>query len=125
RLAANKGDIQKLKELNSIGWAIVALIFTGIIPGIMLLIAHSAIEQLNSGGVISDSSIDKVLKLKSMMDAGIITKEEFEAQKNRIMYGSSSDPVEQKLKDLKALLDSGAISQSEYEEQKSKILRGI
>ncbi len=122
RKAANKGDIQKLKELNSIGWAIVALIFTGIIPGIMLLIAHSPIEELSTNGIISDDYIDKVLKLKSMMDAGVITKEEFEAQKNKIMRGSTSDPVEQKLKDLKALLDSGAISQSEYEQQKSAIL---
>ena len=50
RKAANKGEIARLKELNSIGWAIVALIFSGIIPGVMLLIAHSPIEELSTEG---------------------------------------------------------------------------
>jgi len=46
--AAENGDIATLQSLNSIGWAIVALIFTGIIPGILLLIAHGSIEDLPS-----------------------------------------------------------------------------
>jgi len=46
--AANNGDIATLKSLNSLGWAIVALIFSGIIPGIMLLIAHGRINDLPS-----------------------------------------------------------------------------
>ena len=50
RKAANEGDIDTLKELNSIGWAIAALIFSGIIPGVMLLIAHSPIEELSTEG---------------------------------------------------------------------------
>ena len=44
--AAGDGDIATLKSLNSVGWAIVALLFSGLIPGIMLLIAHGAIERL-------------------------------------------------------------------------------
>lgn len=44
--AARDGDIATLKSLNSVGWAIVALLFSGLIPGIMLLIAHGAIERL-------------------------------------------------------------------------------
>jgi hypothetical protein len=46
--AANNGDIAALKSLNSLGWAIVALIFSGIIPGIMLLIVHGRINDLPS-----------------------------------------------------------------------------
>jgi len=46
RSAADKGDVARLKDLNSIGWAIVALLFTGVIPGIMLLVAHGPIERL-------------------------------------------------------------------------------
>jgi hypothetical protein len=46
--AANNGDIATLKSLNSLGWAIVALIFSGIIPGILLLIAHGRISDLPS-----------------------------------------------------------------------------
>ncbi len=44
--AAGSGDVAALKALNSLGWAIVALIFSGLIPGIMLLIAHGPIQQL-------------------------------------------------------------------------------
>ena len=44
--AANSGDIASLKSMNSLGWAIIALIFSGLIPGIMLLIAHGPIQQL-------------------------------------------------------------------------------
>lgn len=35
RGAANRGDIATLKQLNSVGWGIVGLIFAGIIPGIV------------------------------------------------------------------------------------------
>lgn len=44
--AAKSNDVKTLKELNSIGWAIVALIFTSIITGIMLLIVHRSIATL-------------------------------------------------------------------------------
>jgi hypothetical protein len=46
--AVQNGDIATLKSLNSLGWAIVALIFSGIIPGVLLLIAHGRIEDLPS-----------------------------------------------------------------------------
>ena len=46
RGAARRGDIAALKGLNSIGWAIVALIFAGVIPGVMLLVAHGPIDDL-------------------------------------------------------------------------------
>jgi len=46
--AAKNGDIAALKSLNSLGWAIVALIFSGVIPGVLLLIAHGRIEDLPS-----------------------------------------------------------------------------
>lgn len=44
--AANAGDVATLKSMNSIAWGIIALIFSGLIPGIMLLIAHGPIQQL-------------------------------------------------------------------------------
>jgi len=46
--AAKKGDVVALKPLNSLGWAIAALIVSGIIPGVLLLIAHGRIEDLPS-----------------------------------------------------------------------------
>jgi uncharacterized BrkB/YihY/UPF0761 family membrane protein len=44
--AANAGDVATLKSMNSIAWGIIALIFSGLIPGIMLLIAHGTIQKL-------------------------------------------------------------------------------
>ncbi|ABP51719.1 MAG: hypothetical protein OWQ51_03750 [Pyrobaculum arsenaticum] len=44
--AAEIGDVTTLKSLNSLGWAIVALLFAGLIPGIMLILAHGTIEKL-------------------------------------------------------------------------------
>lgn len=125
--AVKKGDVNLLKGLNSIGWAIVALIFTGVIPGVMLIIAHGPIEELGTGeGLSSSDNLDKLVKLKSLADAGVITKEEFERQKNGILHPESSKAVssgpEEDLKRLKNLLDSGTISQTEYDEQKAVIL---
>ena len=44
--AANAGDIKTLKQLNNMMWAILALIFAGVIPGIMLLISFGPINEL-------------------------------------------------------------------------------
>ncbi|MEM3265284.1 MAG: SHOCT domain-containing protein [Nitrososphaeria archaeon] len=126
RKAAKNNDVSRLKELNSIGWAIVALIFTGIIPGVMLLIAHGPIDELVAEGGLSENNIDKIIKLKTLMDSGVISKEDFEAQKNKLLHGvSSSYSTEEKLKNLKSLLDSGAITQEEYEKQKDAVLKKL
>jgi putative membrane protein len=44
--AVNKGDIATLKQYNNMMWAILALIFAGVIPGIMLLISVGPINEL-------------------------------------------------------------------------------
>ncbi len=46
--AVNRGDIATLKSLNNMMWAILALIFTGVISGIMLLISFGPINELGS-----------------------------------------------------------------------------
>jgi hypothetical protein len=46
RGAANRGNVSQLEQLNSVGWGIVALIFTGVVPGIILLMAHGPINEL-------------------------------------------------------------------------------
>lgn len=48
RGAAERGDIATLKRLNSLGWAVIAIFFAGIITGIMLLIANGPINELVS-----------------------------------------------------------------------------
>jgi putative membrane protein len=44
--AANAGDIATLKATSNMMWAIIALIFAGVIPGIMLIISDGPIKQL-------------------------------------------------------------------------------
>lgn len=125
--AADHGDIATLKSLNSTGWAVVGLIFSWVIPGIMLLIAHGPIEELGTPGApgaMAADSLDRLGKLKSLLDSGAITKAEYEMQKNTILHPEAARPsgVEDELKKLKSLYDSGALTAAEYEEQKKKIL---
>jgi dolichyl-phosphate-mannose--protein O-mannosyl transferase len=44
--AAERGDIAALKSLNSLGWDIAALIFSGIVPGVLLLVAYGSVQDL-------------------------------------------------------------------------------
>ena len=44
--AVNAGDIATLKANSDMLWAVIALIFAGVIPGIMLIIADGPIKQL-------------------------------------------------------------------------------
>ena len=44
--AVNAGDIATLKATSNVLWAIIALIFAGVIPGIMLIISDGPIQQL-------------------------------------------------------------------------------
>jgi hypothetical protein len=88
RTAANKADVPLLKKLSSMGWAIVALIFTGVVTGILLLIAHGHIEKFGipgTPGAQPTDMTDRLTKLKSLLDSGAITKEEFEEQKKLIL----------------------------------------
>ena len=130
--AAKRNDIYALKSLDSVGWAVVALIFTGVITGIMLLLAHGPITELDAkavggGSTLGADSIDKLERLKNLLDTSVINKDEFEAQKKRIMgpISQSLNTPEEELKKLKQLLDSGAITKTEYEEQKKRVLSKI
>jgi uncharacterized membrane protein len=87
--AANRSDIPALKATNSVGWAIVGLIFTGVIPGVMLLLAHGLIIDLKNreerdSSILETDALDKLERLKRLLDAGAITREEFETQKKKI-----------------------------------------
>ncbi len=130
--AAKSADVQALKVNDSLGWAIVALIFTGVIPGIMLILAHGPITELqmragSGGSILETDALDKLERLKNLLDTGVINKDEFDAQKKRIMGPISQSPntPEEELKKLKQLLDSGAITKTEYEEQKKRVLSKI
>jgi len=44
--AVNAGDVATLKATSDMMWAVLTLIFNGVIPGIMLIIADGPIKQL-------------------------------------------------------------------------------
>lgn len=129
RTAANLGQVTELKQLNSIGWAVVALLFSGIIPGIMLLIAHSPIERLTATAArkteSSTADLERLSRLKAMLDSDVITRQDFESQKSAILGSPTAHgagTVEAQLALLKELHESGAITEEEYNRQKTKLL---
>lgn len=132
RNAASRGDARLLKELNSMGWAIIGLL-AGIVPGVLMLVANSEINALPSvmAAVKSDFSadaMDKLMRLKQMVDSGTITQQDFELQKQRILHGSVDhpEPTEpEELRKLKSLLDCGAITNEEYEIHKQRFLEAL
>ena len=84
--AAKSYDVHTLKANNSIVWAVIALIFTGVIPGILLIVSNGPISELDeSTTTIRADSIDKLERLKNLLDKDAITKEEFEEQKKKLM----------------------------------------
>lgn len=128
RRATESGDAKALQNLDSIGWAIAALIFSGIVPGVMLLVATGPIRSLRSGPAAGFSADDlaALTKLKSLLDAGVLSRPEFEARKARILGGEPPAPAEpDELRQLKALYEGGALTQEEYESQRVKILANI
>jgi hypothetical protein len=79
-------------------------------------------------GVSRREMLEKVEKLKSVWDSAVISKQEFEIQKKRILDQGTSDLKSAELQDfrtLKALFDSGALTQAEYEFQKDRFLEHL
>ncbi|HEV2135376.1 MAG TPA: SHOCT domain-containing protein [Terracidiphilus sp.] len=74
-------------------------------------------------------SVDKLIKLKTLLDAGAISKGDFENQKQRILTlplqpePNGADPED--FIRLKAIHEAGALTESEYETQKSRALHHI
>lgn len=129
--AASNGNVVQLKEINSQSWAVVALIFAGVIPGIMLWVAYGPINALPSNIAVKHSSIEsesieKLSKLKGLLDSNVITKEEFYNQKSLLIgHGNQTNEentVEEQLTKLKRLYESGAITTPEYDQQRQVLL---
>ena len=120
RGAANRGDIATLKHNDSVGWGIIGLIFVGVITGIMMLIAHGPIQELTMGPPPMQAQqstgvdLDRLSKLKGLLDSGVITQGEFDTQKNMLLNPSGTQPktnaVEGQLTKLKSLYDAGVLS---------------
>jgi len=90
--AISSGNIARLKEANTQSWAIVALVFAGVIPGIMLLVAYGPINMLSeapnpnwSNPAAGNSVEEQLAKLKGLFDSGAITKLEYDQQKQLLL----------------------------------------
>jgi len=71
---------------------------------------------------------EKLAKLKSLWDSGVISRQDFEIQKQRMLNQGTSDskPAEpEDFQELKALLDSEAVTQAEYESEKTRLLKSL
>ncbi len=131
------------------GWTFLLLIAFPIV-GIVVLVArnldslteivfHSAAVSLKSapaggGPVAGDAvigtgggngspvaAVEKLAKLKTLVDAGAISDEDFTAQKSAILQRVRATESEG-LRRLKALVDSGALTGEEYAVQKQYFL---
>jgi len=86
--AASNEDVRALKELGSMKWAVISLVFCGVIPGLMLLAVQRRITKLRpnvSQTAPSEDDMERLTKLRSMLDSGLITEDDFEKQKKLIL----------------------------------------
>ena len=74
----------------STGWKVVILLFVNTIAGILLLCMKDAdfdpqLAQPQRQTVQPNADLERIAKLKAMLDGGIITQEEYDRQKDRIL----------------------------------------
>ncbi len=71
---------------------------------------------------LSSEDMDKLIRLKTLLDQGAITQADFDTQKRIILQGPVAQEEPAELQRLKQLLDSGALTQEEYDVQKQRFL---
>ncbi len=58
--AVARKDIIRLKKLNSLGWAVVALVVSGVVPGVMMFVSRGLIGELTPPQFSSDALMDVI-----------------------------------------------------------------
>jgi hypothetical protein len=80
-------------------------------------------------GMSPGQAVDKLMKLKSLLDSGAISHEDFDQQKKKILGRTTPDPKSatqpEDLTKLKALHDAGGLTDDEYELHKRLFLEQI
>jgi hypothetical protein len=64
---------------------------------------------------------EKLMKLKNLLDAGILSQGEFEMKKAELMRESSNSELEAQISKLNAALAAGILSQDEYDTKRAAI----
>jgi Short C-terminal domain len=67
---------------------------------------------------------DKLLKLKSLLDSGILSQGEFEMKKAELLRSSSTSELDAQISRLNAALNAGILTQDEYEIKKAAVEQG-
>jgi hypothetical protein len=80
-------------------------------------------------GMSPGEAVEKLIKLKSLLDSGTISNDDFDHQKQKILGritpDSTSATLPEDLKKLKALHDAGGLTDEEYELHKRLFLEQI
>ncbi len=79
-------------------------------------------QPLPSQASAEVQKIERIEKLKSLLDSGVITREEYDSLKRRVLQGQGLPPIEDQLVRLRNLYDSGAITAEEYETEKRRLI---
>ena len=74
------------------------------------------------GGAGPGDSLERLGKLKALLDAHVISWDDFEGQKLVILRGFQPGVDPDELRKLKTLLDGGALTPEEYDVQKQRFL---
>lgn len=121
-------NLDNLADLLSHGAA--ALHSGGIVQGIVAPPGPTPPAQASATDSMSlRQSVDKLVKLKRLLDAGVISKGDFENQKQRVLTlpllpdQNGADPED--FIRLKTVFEAGALTESEYEAQKNRALQHI
>jgi hypothetical protein len=98
-------------------------------PGTFARASAPAERASASGqGMSAAEMIEKLSRLKSLLDSGAISREDFEKQKTKISrrtvsYSHPADPED--FRKLKSLLDSGVLTEEEYDAHKQRLLEQL
>jgi hypothetical protein len=91
--------------------------------------APAAVEASAAGQSISQAEIiEKLAKLKALLDVGAISKDDFDKQKAKLLgrgvsLSKAVDP--QAFRNLKSLLECGVLTEEEYNSHKERLLEQI
>jgi hypothetical protein len=77
------------------------------------------------GGASPRDAIEKLSKLRALLDSGVISREDFEGQKAALLRGLQTGSEPGELRKLKALVDFGTLTPQEFEVQKQRFLAGL
>jgi len=111
-----RGDDYVLEAFNrNLDWSKCKNLISESVP---LIENNSTLTSSNSMTKDRSTEKAKLKELKSLLDDGLISQEQYDDKSSMI----DSSSVKAKLRELKSLLDDGLISQEQYDDKSSKIL---